>query len=107
MFNCVDISDSEFESRVLASKDLVIVDFWAPWCTPCKAFIPVLEDIAFSYDGKILILKMNIDDNPLNAQKYSVKSVPTLMFFKNGINIYCQVGIMQKSQLISAIKKYI
>ena len=99
----IDITDTEFENEVLDSKVLVVVDFWAPWCSPCKTIAPILEEIAENYGDKLKIIKINIDSNMLIAQRYNVKGIPTIMLFKNRKCIETKVGIIEKSQLISLI----
>jgi thioredoxin 1 len=78
------VSDTTFESEVLKATGPVVVDFWAEWCGPCKAIAPALEEIANSLDGKVKIVKLNVDENPHTAAKYGIQSIPTLIIFKNG-----------------------
>ena len=78
------VSDSDFEAQVLKSAEPVVVDFWAEWCGPCKMIAPALEEIAGSMNGKVKIVKLNVDENPATAAKYGIMSIPTLMLFKNG-----------------------
>ena len=93
------VSDSNFDAEVLKSKEPVVVDFWAEWCGPCKMIAPALEEIAGSLNGKVKIVKLNVDENPATAQKYGIMSIPTLMLFKNGELASRQVGAAPRQKL--------
>jgi thioredoxin 1 len=93
------VSDSDFEAQVLKSTEPVVVDFWAEWCGPCKMIAPALEEIAGSMNGKVKIVKLNVDENPQTAAKYGIMSIPTLMLFKNGELASRQVGAAPKQKL--------
>ena len=93
------VSDTTFESEVLKATSPVVVDFWAEWCGPCRMIAPALEEIAGSLDGKVKIVKLNVDENPQTASKYGVMSIPTLMLFKNGEMASRQVGAAPKQKL--------
>lgn len=97
------ITDADFESEVLNSDEPVLVDYWAEWCGPCKALTPVLEDVAPEYAGKVKIVKMNIDENPDTPVKYGIRSIPTLMMFKNGSVEGMKLGSMNKADLTKFI----
>lgn len=100
-----EISDTDFESTVLKSSTPVLVDFWAPWCGPCKSIAPVLEELAEEYSGKLSIVKLNVDDNPRMPSQYNVRGIPKLVFFKSGSVAHEITGAVPKDQLVSAIKK--
>ena len=93
------VSDANFESEVLKSAEPVVVDFWAEWCGPCKMIAPALDEIAGSMQGKVKIVKLNVDENPATAAKYGIMSIPTLMIFKNGEMASRQIGAAPKQKL--------
>ena len=93
------VSDTTFETEVLKASQPVVVDFWAEWCGPCRMIGPALEEIAGSLNGKVKIVKLNVDENPHTASKYGVMSIPTLMLFKNGEMASRQVGAAPKQKL--------
>ena len=95
----VDVSDQNFESEVIKSAVPVLVDLWAPWCGPCRMVGPVIEKLAEEYEGKVKFCKLNVDENQQTAAKYSVMSIPTLLFFKNGERADTVVGAVSEQVL--------
>jgi len=101
------VGDDEFESAVLNSDKPVMVDFWAPWCGPCKAITPIVEELAVTFGDKIRFVKFNVDDNPLTPGTYSVRAIPTLIFFDKGKVVDQITGMVAKAKLEEAINKLI
>ena len=93
------VTDASFESDVLKSDLPVLVDYWAEWCGPCKMIAPLLDEAAKAYDGRVIIAKLNVDENPDTAAKFGIRGIPTLMLFKDGKAAATKVGAMSKSQL--------
>ncbi len=103
----IAINDDTFEDCVLNETKLVLLDFWASWCGPCKAIAPVLDDIANEYDGKIIVAKMDIDDNPKTPTKFGIRGVPTILLFKDGSVEDTKVGALSKAELTNFIEQHI
>ena len=101
------VTDSTFKEEVLDSKVPVLVDFWAPWCGPCRMVAPVVDEIAVQYEGKIKVVKVNTDDNPKIASEYGIRSIPTLMIFKDGQKVDMVVGAVPKTTLATTLEKYL
>jgi len=99
------VGDADFSNTVLESDLPVLVDFWAEWCGPCKAIAPLLDDLATAYEGKVKIVKVNIDQNPQTPRQYAVRGIPTLMLFKGGKVAGTQVGLVGKTQLTAFLDK--
>jgi thioredoxin 1 len=99
------VTDASFKNDVLDSEIPVLVDFWAPWCGPCRMVAPVVEEIADQYDGKIKVVKLNTDENPNTASQYGIRSIPTLMIFKGGQKVDMVVGAVPKTTLASTLEK--
>jgi thioredoxin 1 len=105
--NVMEISDNSFENEVLQSDLPVFVDFWAPWCGPCKAIGPIVEELANDFSGKIKFGKCNVDNNPATPTKYGIQAIPTLILFKDGQVAEKIVGMVPKAKLEEALNKVI
>jgi thioredoxin len=101
----LELSDSTFDKEVLKSEAPVLVDFWAPWCGPCRILGPVVEEIASSYSGRLKVGKLNVDDNQETTMAYGIRSIPTLIIFKGGKAFDQIIGAVPKSEIERIIKK--
>jgi thioredoxin 1 len=102
----IHVTDDSFENTVLKSAIPVIVDFWAPWCTPCKMVAPTLEKLAAEYAGKLLVAKVNVDNDQKYAQQYGVQGIPTMLFISNGNIVHQQVGALPENMLRQAVTTF-
>ena len=107
MSSVVSITDSTFQQEVIDSKIPVLVDFWAPWCGPCRMVAPVVDEVATQYDGQLKVVKVNTDESPTIAKEYSIRSIPTLIIFKNGKVVEQVVGAVPKTTLTNAVEKHL
>ena len=107
MSDPIHVTDAEFQQKVLQSATPVIVDFWAPWCGPCKMVAPILEKLSKEFDGKVLVAKVNTDDNPEWAMKYGVQGIPTMLFVSDGKIVHRQVGALPERMLREAVTQFL
>ncbi len=104
MSKYLTVSDATFESEVLKSDKLILVDFWAPWCGPCRMIAPIIEELANDYEGKVVVAKMNVDDNPKTSMQFGIRSIPTLLIFKNGKVVDQIIGAVPRGVIESKLK---
>ena len=107
MSDVTEVKESDFKDVVLDSDVPVLVDFWAPWCGPCRMVAPVVEEIAQQYEGKVKVVKLNTDENPQIASQYGIRSIPTLMVFKDGEKQDTVVGAVPKTTLSNTLEKHL
>ncbi|NJK38418.1 MAG: thioredoxin [Oscillatoriales cyanobacterium RM2_1_1] len=107
MSSSTAVTDASFKQDVLDSELPVLVDFWAPWCGPCRMVGPVVDEIAEQYKGKLKVVKLNTDENPSVASQYGIRSIPTLMIFKGGQRVDMVVGAVPKTTLANTLEKYL
>jgi thioredoxin 1 len=107
MSAAAQVTDATFKQEVLDSQIPVLVDFWAPWCGPCRMVAPVVDEIAQQYDGQVKVVKLNTDENPNVASQYGIRSIPTLMIFKGGQRVDMVVGAVPKTTLANTLEKYL
>jgi thioredoxin 1 len=101
----LEVSDTSFDAEVLAAKKPVLVDFWAPWCGPCRAIAPVVEELAQTMGEKVIVAKCNVEENPLTPGKYGIRSIPTLIVFKAGAVLDQITGVVPKAKIEEAVNK--
>jgi thioredoxin 1 len=107
MSSALQVTDASFKQEVLESELPVLVDFWAPWCGPCRMVAPVVDEISELYNGQIKVVKINTDENPSVASQYGIRSIPTLMIFKGGQRVDMVVGAVPKTTLSTTLEKYL
>lgn len=105
MAEITQVGDTDFEAEVIKSQLPVLVDFWAPWCGPCKSIAPLIEALAKEYEGKLKVTKLNVDDNPTIPSRYGVRGIPNLMIFKDGTVKEQIVGAVPRGRLVDAIER--
>jgi thioredoxin 1 len=107
MSSAIAVTDASFEQDVLKSDLPVLIDFWAPWCGPCRMVAPIVDEIAKEFAGRVKVFKLNTDENPNVASQYGIRSIPTLMIFKGGEKVDTVVGAVPKSTLSATISKHL
>jgi thioredoxin 1 len=107
MSAAAQVTDASFKDEVLDSELPVLVDFWAPWCGPCRMVAPVVDEISDQYAGQVKVVKINTDENPSVASTYGIRSIPTLMIFKGGQRVDMVVGAVPKTTLATTLEKYL
>jgi thioredoxin 1 len=105
MGKITEVGDNNFDAEVVQSDLPVLVDFWAPWCGPCKSIAPIIEELAGTYEGKLKFAKLNVDDHPATASRFGIRGIPNLIILKGGAVKEQIVGAVPKSRLVSAIEK--
>lgn len=103
----LQVKDSSFRKEVIESNCPVLVDFWAPWCGPCRMIAPVIDEIACEYQNILKVVKLNVDNNPDTAKEYGIRSIPTIMVFIDGQKVDTVIGAVPKSTLLNKIYKYL
>ena len=107
MANVTAVADDTFQHEVLESSTPVLIDFWAPWCAPCRAIAPIVEELSATYAGKLKVVKMNVDDNPKTPSRYGVRGIPNLILFQGGEVKEQIVGAVPKAQLVKVIDRVV
>ena len=103
----VQLTDGNFKTTVLDTNTVALVDFWAEWCGPCKAIGPMIEEISKEFEGKAVVGKVDVDNNPETAMKYGIRNIPTILFIKNGQVVDKQVGAVPKANLVAMLNKHL
>ncbi|MCH8055382.1 MAG: thioredoxin [Deltaproteobacteria bacterium] len=105
MAKIIQVGDDNFEAEVIRSDLPVLIDFWAPWCGPCKSIAPLIEELAGEYEGRLKVTKLNVDDNPMTPSRYGVRGIPNLIILKGGTVKEQIVGVVPKGRLVDAIDR--
>ena len=100
----IEVTDANFEKEVIQSKNPVLVDFWAEWCGPCRMVAPIVKEIGQDFDGRVVVAKLDVDSNPEVSNKYGIRNIPTILFFKNGQIVDKQVGAVPKNILVAKVE---
>ena len=103
----IQVNDDNFQKEVLESEGLVLVDFWAPWCMPCRMLAPTIEEIANEMEGNVKVCKMNVDESIKYPQQYGIMSIPTVMLFKNGQTVETMIGLQPKEEILKTIQEHL
>ena len=101
------VTDQDFDERVIKGKGVILVDFWAEWCGPCRMVAPVLEELAVEYEGQITVTKLNVDENRETAARFGIQSIPTILFFKDGSQVEQIIGALPKSTIKAKVQQHL
>lgn len=103
----IQVTDQNFDEQITNGKGLILVDFWAEWCGPCRMIAPILEELAVEYEGKVTVAKLNVDENRETSARFGIRSIPTILFFKDGTQVEQVVGALAKSALKAKIQAHL